>query len=242
MLYRQVFSNGGSGNRPISDAAWLNYSASAQLTNNSLGNGTGVPTDVSNVNSSVTSGSQTNGFFFNAVPFSSLQIAVASTAEVASFNSGVGGPLSLSSNLQFSWYAANGGSSFRQHLVLQVSDGSTTSWIASNTAFQNGYTTSFSASASLNTLGLSFDASQWSTLNFDPGSSLSLGPVLSADLTSTMTITGFGILLANNATSGGSQTFRFDTFQIANIPEPSTAALLGLASCGWLIIRRRRSN
>lgn len=247
VLYRQVFGNSTGGNRPLSDVAWVNYLGNTANLNgaNNLASSLGKPTDLGNVNSSVTATSQTNGNFFAQTPINTagngIQIAIASAGEVASMNSQLGAPISLATNLQFSWYSANdGGNNSATRLVLQIDNGvNSPYWIVSNTPKTTPYSVSFNSSAALNTVDFSFAASSWSVLNFTPGSTLTIGSTLSSDLGSA-TITGFGILATNTNTTAA-RTMRFDTFQIASVPEPSVVMMAG---CGMvlMIARRRRTQ
>jgi hypothetical protein len=145
----------------------------------------------------------------------------------------------------FSWYAASGYAGDLQRLAVQIGG----NWYASTspisppggviagTSFQGGsqkFTTTFST-----------DASAWDTLNFAPGSPLTLGSALSSPLPGG-NITGFGIyaqIADNSGTTNQNERTFFDTFEvdaITLVPEPTACALVFAG--GAVLLRRRRGE
>jgi hypothetical protein len=145
----------------------------------------------------------------------------------------------------FAWYAASGYTGDLQRLMIQIGG----NWYASTSPVSppGGVIqgTSFAGGSQQFTTTFSTSASAWDTLNFSPGSDLTLGSVLSSPLPAG-NITGFGIYaqIADNsgATVTNERTF-FDTFEAdaTPLPEPATSGLIGLIGMPVLLRRRGRN-
>jgi hypothetical protein len=135
-----------------------------------------------------------------------------------------------------SFYSGNNFTASLEHIVVQI-DGV---WYATVQTFGNavavGSASGFAANAQLDTFTWTTAASAWETLNYTPGSTLSLGSVLGSNLSGD-NITAFGLYSDG---TGASSTMRADTFQIdaTPVPEPSSVALV-LSGVGLLMGFRR---
>lgn len=145
------------------------------------------------------------------------------------------------------WTMGNGNTSSTVRILIQIGGNGTTNsgtWYASSTAFSSSTSyASFSAFSSANTasvtqtLSFSSAAASWMSFTLDPGTQMSLGSVLTSDLSSNA-VTGIGFFMANS-TSG--QNFRLDTLTV--VPEPSSAGLLAATGAALIFgIFRRRSK
>jgi MYXO-CTERM domain-containing protein len=108
-----------------------------------------------------------------------------------------------------------------------------TSWFASTEAFSSAAKTSptFPSQSELKTLLL--EGASFNSLAFTPGVALSLGNVVG--FLPEGTITAFGLY-----TGAITNTQRFDSFTINQVPEPS-AAMLGMVGLLAFSSRRRRT-
>ncbi len=241
IIYLQNFS-ASAGMTGLSTVNWNAYYGSATTpatvatagssgvpANAMISGGPSAPTPGANVNAAAAVSSTANGF----VPLLSSDGAdqfVAYTNEY-SIDPAAGTPT-------FSWYAASGYTGDLQRLIVEIGGNwyastapiSPPSGVIQGTSFQAG-SGDFSTVFSTGALG-------WDSLNFSPGSDLTLGPALTTPLPSG-SITGFGIYaqIANNS-KGNERTF-FDTFEVTTtVPEPVSGAIFVCA--GGLLSRRRR--
>jgi hypothetical protein len=249
VIYLQNFS-ASSGMTPLSALNWNPYygNASTNATvalpgstgnppNAMLSGGPSATSPGPNVNAGQVSGvlSDVNGF----VPLLSIngvQQMFVYTNEYTIDRTSV-------TPTSFSWYAASGYTGDLQRLAVQIGG----NWYASTspisppggviqgTSFQSGsqkFATTFST-----------DASAWDTLNFAPGSPLTLGAALSSPLPAG-NITGFGIyaqIADNSGTTNQNERTFFDTFEVdaTPVPEPVAGALM-IAGAALSLRRRGR--
>jgi hypothetical protein len=135
-----------------------------------------------------------------------------------------------------SFYSGNAYTASLEHFVVQI-DGS---WYATVQTFGNAAAVSsagnFAAQAQLDTFTWTTAASAWETLNYTPGSTLSIGSALISDLSGD-NITAFGLYSDG---TGVTSTTRADTFEIdaTAVPEPSSIVLV-LSGAGVLMSLRR---
>jgi hypothetical protein len=137
-----------------------------------------------------------------------------------------------------SFYSGNNYTASVEHFVVQI-DGS---WYASVQTFGNAAAVTsaanFATQAQLDTFTWTTAASAWETLNYTPGTTLTIGSVLSSALPGD-NITAFGLYSDG---TGVSSTIRADTFEIdatpIAAPEPSSV-VLALSGLGVLMGLRR---
>jgi hypothetical protein len=135
-----------------------------------------------------------------------------------------------------SFYSGNNFIASLEHFVVQI-DGN---WYATVQTFGNAVSVAsasgFAANAQLDTFTWTTAASAWETLNYTPGTTLTVGSVLTSALPGD-NITAFGLYSDG---TGASSTMRADTFQIdaTPVPEPSSVALV-LSGVGLLMGFRR---
>ncbi len=109
-----------------------------------------------------------------------------------------------------------------------------TDWFVSNSVFNSSTSNVWSNNLTLASAG----TATWNTLNFTPGSSLSMGTATTLPLSGNITAVGaFDTSIAGSAT----EHIRMDNFEVRAIPEPSSMLLLGLASALALFLRRCRA-
>lgn len=138
-----------------------------------------------------------------------------------------------------SFYSGNAFTASLEHFVVQI-DGN---WYASVQTFGNAAAVSsaanFAAQAQLDTFTWTTAASAWETLNYTPGTTLTVGSVLTSALPGD-NITAFGLY----SDGPGTGTMRADTYQIDAfaVPEPSSVALV-FSGVGVLMgLRRSRKG
>lgn len=144
-----------------------------------------------------------------------------------------------------SWDLGSSAQIPRSQLLLQI-DGQ---WYISNELFQptnNSQTWGTNSAKYHNEVVFDTAASSWSTFTITPGGSLSIGAQLSADLSSSATITGIGVYAYNTSTTAGA-VVTLDTITItSSIPEPSQASfIVGLGALlyvGGRVSRRRHDR
>ncbi len=135
-----------------------------------------------------------------------------------------------------SFYSGNAYTASVEHFVVQI-DGN---WYVTVQTFGNAAAVSsaanFASQAPLDTFTWTTAASAWETLNYTPGTTLTVGSVLSSALPGD-NITAFGLYSDGVATG----TTRADTFEIDAfaVPEPSSVMLV-LSGVGLLMMSLRR--
>lgn len=233
-VYREVFGNSTAGNTTFTSVGWTAYSGasnlSADTTNAPVSNSAGRVQNLGNLGQSQVETSQTNGFGV----FGSGAANLNNFAYTTEYN---GAPISFSSLDSISLYQSTNvtsGVGFRA--AIQI--GST--WYVTNAQTSTLSTTAANfgtQAAQLTFSGLS--SASWSTLDFTPGSTLSVGSTATG---LSGNITGFGVFIAKAATSN---IVRFDTFEVtaSAIPEPSSVGVVaGLGAVGLVAARRRRRD
>jgi hypothetical protein len=233
VVYRETFNNTTAGNLGIGAAGWsfrhglTAVTTGIQTTNTGISSVTGSPVDLGGVNSGSTDVSATG------LAFTSLSL---SDGDGIFYTNEYTVARSVNEIDTISWFQGNAisGNTFR--VVVQIGG----AWYASENANSGPTVTSatdFDTLAEERSFTWTTEASAWRNLSFTPGTSLSLGALLS-DALPTGDLTGFGLYTNNR-----SGTLRFDTFAITAtaIPEPgSFAALAGLGALGFAAARRRR--
>lgn len=137
-----------------------------------------------------------------------------------------------------SFYSGNAYTASLEHIVVQI-DGN---WYASVATFGNAVAVAsagaFATGAQQDTFTWTTAASAWETLNYTPGTTLSIGSVLTSPLSGD-NVTGFG--LYSDGVGGAGSTTRADTYEIdaTVVPEPSSIVLGLFASVGMLMGLRR---
>jgi len=136
-----------------------------------------------------------------------------------------------------SFYSGNAYTASLEHFAVQI-DGN---WYATVQTFGNAAAVTsaanFASQAQLDTFTWTTAASAWETLNYTPGTILSIGSILTSPLPGD-NITAFGLYSDG---VGVTATTRADTFEIdaTPIPEPSSLALAALSGFGMLMGFRR---
>jgi hypothetical protein len=251
VVYEQNFSvNSGAGMTALSAVAWNAYYGSATqvatpATAGSSGNppnamisgGPSGPTPSPDVNATQVSG-VTSGDSYGFVPLLSYN----GSNQIVCYTIEYTIDPTVSTPTSFSWDAASGYTGDLQRLIVQIGGNwyastspiSPPSGVIAGTSFQNGsgtFSTPFSTAATA-----------WDTLNFTPGSDLTLGSQLTSPLPSG-DITGFGIYaqIADAAGSSNERTF-IDSFEVnatSAVPEPTEGLVMLVCAMGALIRRRR---
>jgi hypothetical protein len=233
VVYRETFNNttDPADNLALGNAGWalrhglLAGNGGIQTTNTGISSVTGRPVDLGGVNSGSTD------VVANGLAFSSLALT---DGDGIFYTNEYTVARSVNEISTVSWYQgnANAGNSFR--VAVQIGG----AWYASDAAFTGpavGSAANFGTQAEAKSFTWTTAASAWRNLTFTPGTSLSLGAVLTEALP-TGDLTGFGLYTNNR-----SGILRFDTFTITAVPEPSSfAALAGLGALGFVAARRRR--
>jgi MYXO-CTERM domain-containing protein len=225
--YQEIFPSSGAVDRPITSTGWT----AARATTG------GLPVTLGGTPLSWRAGKPADAIAVNSAP--EAQVG----AGFLAFDGATGGnflvyteehPFSLSSKPldSISWYQGNNyNSAYYMHAALKISG----TWYASNNVATNPYvsggadfsdTSGTKNSAVLRTVDMA--SATWTTVNSD----YTVGSA--ASLPTTGTVEAVGIL-----TSSPNQYFRFDTFSVSVVPEPT----LGLALAGLAMLatgRRRR--
>lgn len=134
---------------------------------------------------------------------------------------------------KISWYQGNETKTDEDRVAIRIGS----QWYVSTAVFTQsvgvGTKGNFNGKAEQKIFTFTTDKSAWNELNFtaDSAGGLSIGAALSADLPSG-NITAFGLYTDNKT-----KTFRFDTYEISAVPEPSA---VGLLSLGGLLLMRKR--
>ena len=247
-IYRDIFANTLTVNAvPASDSwvgSWSSTAIDSQAggsgatlgffgISSSNGNNTGVGAPINTTPAEVNTN---RGFLFvsggfgpPALPGGTNWIATTSAFTVDTTANTVN---------DMSFYSGNAFTASLEHFVVQI-DGN---WYATVQTFGNAAAVSsaanFAAQAQLDTFTWTTAASAWETLNYTPGTTLTLGSVLSSALPGD-NITAFGLYADANPAPN---TIRADTFQIdatpTGVPEPGSVALV-LSGVGMLFGFRR---
>lgn len=242
ILYQQTFGNVGPGNGQVSAVGWSLYATSSAVDHTGdygpLAGSTGAPTNLSNVNSSVVTASQTNGYASYGIATASgicLFLPNATEAGVSGFGSVNLNPASYS-DLSFSWYQGDG-LNVDQRLAVQIGG----NWYATANTFVNQINfASFDSNAVQKSFSFDPTAALWRDLTFTAGSSLTIsGSNRILDLPSGA-ITNFGIL--GQSSASGTGNVRFDSFSVVGVPEPGIFSLVSLAAVGLLFGTRKRQE
>jgi len=258
VIYRETFSRpAGAANTNFSYVGWTGYwSATAQASDSPLfgpannnfavGSSLGRPSggSTTNVNAGASDGN-TNGF-----AFASGQLAVSNNILVTTSEYTVDQSVWNIGSLSF--YAGNTTNNFPNGMpgyrfAIQM-DGN---WYATASNFVQTVNVAAAANFPTTAQQMVFNwtnaASAWLSLNFTPGTTLTLGGPIGSDLPADP-ITAFGLYsdpAVNTNGVGGTATRRWDTFEIdgtAAIPEPSSIALV-LVGLGTLVgLRRSRKT
>ena len=235
-IYRELFANitgTGTANAAPASVSWAGSWTSTALDSqapgggftsffgisgsngNSTGVGAAINTTPSEVNTNrgflFVSGGVANPGFTNWIATTSA-FTVDTTANTVN---------------DMSFYSGNAYTTSSEHFVVQI-DGN---WYATVQTFGNATAVAsaanFAAQAQQDIFTWTTAASAWEILNYTPGTTLSLGSVLSSALPGD-NITAFG--LYSDGVGGTGATTRADTFQIdatpTGVPEPSSVALV----------------
>jgi hypothetical protein len=242
-IYRELFANTLTANNVPASDSWagafsINAYDSQDVADgggatsyfgisSSNGNSTGVGVPINTTPAEV----NTNRGFL----FVSGSVGHAGGANWIAYTSAYTVDTSSYSVNDMSFYSGNSFTTSLEHFVVQI-DGS---WYASVQTFGNAAAVAtagaFAASAQLDLFTWTTSASAWETLNYTPGTTLTVGSVLSSPLPGD-NITAFG-LYSDGPSTG---TYRADTFQIdaTAVPEPSSV-MLGLSGLVMLVGLRR---
>lgn len=252
-VYRETFSATVNNSSPTTVGWAVHYGNGiyySDFTQNAAGVGavTGIPADLGNVNAGPTtssinpSGQTATGIFF--VGATGISGTNPGPAFLAWTNEA--GPIAASNVSDISFYLGNTNGAQPVRVAVQVGS----QWYVSNTTFQNNTLANageFGSKATFQSLNFTTSASAWSLISFQQSGTaplasngtgnFTLGAVATTDLTGD--INAFGIY----GNVGSTANARFDTYTINAVPEPSVAALLGLAvlGFGYVTIRRRRA-
>ena len=244
-IYREIFANLATSNNLPSSVSWVGSWSSAATDSqgpnggatsffgisSSNGNSTGVGAPINTTPSEVNTN---RGFLFisggAANPGATNWVATTSAFTV---NTGA------NTVNDMSFYSGNSFTASLEHFVVQI-DGN---WYATVQTFGNAAAVTsaanFAAQAQQDTFTWTTAASAWETLNYTPGTTLTLGSVLSSALPGD-NITAFG--LYSDGVGGAGATSRVDTFEIdatpTAVPEPGSVALV-LSGVGVLMGLRR---
>lgn len=240
-IYREIFANLAiSNNLPSSDSwvgSWNSAATDSQAGGSSATSYFGISSSAGNstavgapINTTPAEVNTNRGFLFISggagLPGATNWIATTSAYTV---NTGA------NTVNDMSFYSGNAYTASLEHIVVQI-DGN---WYATVQTFGNAVAVTsaanFAAQAQQDIFTWTTAASAWETLNYTPGTTLTLGSVLSSALPGD-NITAFG--LYSDALGGAGATTRVDTFQIDAVPEPSSVALV-LSGVGVLMGLRR---
>jgi hypothetical protein len=245
VLYREIFPTPGADNMVLNTAGWhLNYGATGTAFDGSVTNdggffactaaGNGNPTNLAAVNSSPANTEVAQGYGYVQNPgvggVGTDCNAIFWTEEVAAANvarAGLG---------QISWYQANNNIAVSQTQRLSLKIGG--NWYATDHAYV-GDTTTGIAGATKETVS-DFSSADWLALTFTSGTELTLGTGLVSLPNGLLQAAGLYADHTFYASAGYGGPMRTDNFEIQNIPEPGTVALLITGSLGLLAYAWRR--
>jgi len=207
ILYLETFWNEDEANDiAITNRGWEAYQnggnpvASSKLV---ASKGLGKPANLQNINAGDTDPTPEDGRGF-AAAFNNAPVYFFLTEEISL-------DLGAFNVSQISWYEGHSAAA-ETRVAIKIGD----QWYVSNTIFTSTTVSSGdffpneTGGAELQTFAFTPTAADWLTLNFTPGSTLSLGDAASSNLSGV--ISGFGLYVDKN--SGGGFTARFDTYQI----------------------------
>jgi hypothetical protein len=243
-IYRELFANTSGANVAPSVDSWAgSWTAAATDSQNTVAGGgavagyfgisssTGNSSGPVGINTTPAEPATGPGFLFVSGgaghPGATSWIATTSAYTVNTANYSVN---------DMSFYSGNNFTASLEHFVVQI-DGN---WYASVQTFGNAAAVTsaanFASQAQLDTFTWTTAASAWETLNYTPGTTLTVGSVLTSALPGD-NITAFGLYSDG---TGASATMRADTFQIdaTPVPEPSSI-VLALSGLGVLMGLRR---
>ncbi len=241
-IYRELFANTSGANVAPSVDSWSGSWSAAAIDSQGTGGGavagyfglsssTGNSSGPVGINTTPAEPATGPGFLFVSGgaghPGATSWIATTSAYTVNTANYSID---------DMSFYSGNNYTTSLEHFVVQI-DGS---WYASVQTFGNAAAVTsaanFAAQAQLDTFTWTTAASAWETLNYTPGTTLTVGSVLTSSLPGD-NITAFGLYSDG---TGVSSTIRADTFQIdaSPVPEPGSAGLV-LSGLGVLMGLRR---
>jgi hypothetical protein len=244
VVYRENFP-ATSGMTPFTTFTWNAYYGNAATNatvappgstgnpaNAMISGGPGAPTAGPNINAGASA--QTTNGFAPILTQNGGQDFLIYTDEFAIDRT-------TSAPTSFTWYAGSYYAGDTHRAVIRIG----TTWYASNTplapvAFGNASGgQGFGPAAQQLVSPFSDSASAWKTLNFTPGSPLTLGADLVAPLPGGP-ITAFGIFaeIADSAGPSDERTF-LDTYEVNAVPEPAAAAIFFGAASLALASRRR---
>lgn len=222
-LYEQDFINNSGANAAVNTVGWNAYLGSTATVKSADAGGGGV--DRIGISYLAGNPNTSNGYLYTANTLTANQI-FAATATFSSIS-----PTTIT------WREGNNNTGISVRLMVQVGG----SWYATDQAFSNtvAYSTAtdFSNSSSpdvMKSFNFTTTASSWRSVTLVPGSTLSLGSVLTSDLVSS-SITGIGFFVQSPSTLNVAS--RLDTLVI--VPEPQTPILIGLGLIGRIFFHRR---
>lgn len=224
VIYNEQFDNSTGSSAAVNTVGWSSYLGSTASNISTQVNATVISSVAGNPTA------DGNGYF-GFIGTGTFPAHTGTLAFVTTFST-----LDISGST-ITWTMANGSTAPVIQLLIQVNG----NWYVSNQTFSNSTTyASISTPPTatiLQTLTFSTQASDWSAFTLTPWSSMSVGSVLSSDLSSSA-ITGIGFYLSNAADA----TVRLDSLTVT-VPEPGTTALLGvcLVMLGARTIKRTRA-
>lgn len=222
VVYTETFPHSGSGNQPVNTVAWQTYNTSSATNlsgNSAFANGFII--------------SSQNGIDGNPGDLSTTfqGIGLTFTDEFTSINRSV----TEIATLSFATNNANTTDTYR--FAIRVDVEGTPTWYATNATYSQitgGASTNFPTNGETKTFTFTTDASAWRELTFSAGSTLSLSGTTLTDPLPMGNLTAAGIYNDLNTAA-----LRWDNFQIAVIPEPTTYALV-VGALALLVCLRRR--
>jgi hypothetical protein len=235
IVYQQTFDNGTGTNQPPSNYSWtanINPTGTAATAGQAfISPAKGDPT---------TFGTTINGFFeFNTVPMLPPKTPIIAYTQDSTFFGGSG--IDPTKVTTISWYQGNTDKNDKFQIAVQDHTGA---WFVSQQTFtqNNAVPTDADFTTKGNTIGpVTYATLTWNSLNFVPGSSLVEGGASSGP-SGNLTAIGLFLQDTNGITFG--DEYRFDTFTINAVPEPSSLALTFLGGgSGFVLVelfRRRR--
>ena len=224
VIYNEQFDNSTGSSVAVNTIGWSSYLGSTASNISTQINATVISSATGNPTADGTG-------YFGFIGTGTFPAHTGTLAFVTTFSA-----LDIAGST-ITWTMANGSTAPVIQLLIQVNG----NWYVSNQTFSNSTTyasiSTPTTASILQTLNFSTQASDWSAFTLTPWSSMSVGSVLSSDLSSS-SITGIGFYLSNAADA----TVRLDSLTVT-VPEPGTIALLGvcLLVLGARTIKRSRA-